>query len=383
MIVLDTNQFSKTFFPHGLALGMIRKIAAFQGRALAIPEMVATELVAHHQHEVETNLKTARTALGALSSAFDQDLLDPVRYLSVDEAVALYRSALERVFTILPTPPGAAEEALRREAHRMPPAEQVWTDGKNKVKARGARDTAIWLTLLTAAENQKELWFLSYDKDFGSAEGFHPALADEAQSRLGESPLRLRLMHSGIKQLLEELAEPVPVPAEEVDRVMRGASVRQAVFDHPQGVSAIVMLAPLNLQNGSFSTSDVPNLRVDQVMETKAYQVGDRIWFSARLRWHGEETHFVFHPEERPWAQKVAYSFDTTVLIPRGEEGSASAEVVAVGPVLLKDRQFTAVGAEALARVPAWIGQQLAGHDMWEPTQPRSAQHGPQDEGLV
>ncbi|MFE3865760.1 hypothetical protein ACFXPT_35865 [Streptomyces goshikiensis] len=106
------------------------------------------------------------------------------------------------MFTILPTPPGAAEEALRREAHRMAPVEQVWTDGKNKVKARGARDTAIWLTLLAAAETEHEIWFLSYDKDFGSANGFHPALSEEARTRLGESPERLRLIHQGIQQLL-------------------------------------------------------------------------------------------------------------------------------------------------------------------------------------
>ncbi|MGO4459415.1 PIN domain-containing protein [Streptomyces sp. M-16] len=362
MIVLDTNQFSKSFFPHGPALGMIRKIASFRGRALAIPEMVATELVAHHQHEVELNLKAAHTALGALSGAFHQDLLAPVRALSVRDAVEKYRASLEQVFTILPSPPGAAEEALRREAHRMPPAEQVWTDGKNKVKARGARDTAIWLTLLAAAETQKELWFLSYDKDFGSADGFHPALADEAQNRLGESSTCLRLMHSGIKQLLEELAEPFPAPVQEVERIMRGASVRMAVADHTHGLHALRTLMPLNFQTASIIFSNGPDLRVDEVMEPKAYKVGERIWFSARLRWHGEQTYSVVQPEETTWAQRVVYSFDTTVLIARGEEGAASAEVVATGPFLFKDRRFVAAEVDGFV----WPGEQR----IPEPAQP-------------
>ncbi|MFE3866372.1 hypothetical protein ACFXPT_39220 [Streptomyces goshikiensis] len=49
---------------------MIRKIAVFRGRALAIPKMVAVELVAHHQHEVELNLKAAHNTLGALTDRF-------------------------------------------------------------------------------------------------------------------------------------------------------------------------------------------------------------------------------------------------------------------------------------------------------------------------
>ncbi|MER6394068.1 PIN domain-containing protein [Streptomyces sp. NPDC001523] len=344
MIVLDTNQFSKVFFPHGPALGMIRKIASWRRRVLAIPEMVAIELVAHHQHEVEQNLKAAHSALVALSGAFNEDLLAPVRKLSAQDAADQYRSALEEVFTILPTPVGAAEEALRREAHRMAPAEQVWSDGKNKVKARGARDTAIWLTLLAAAQTEEEVWFLSYDKDFGSADGFHPALAAEAQARLGESPGRLRLMHQGIQQLLEELAEEFPPPRAEVERIMRGQAVRNAVADHmSHGVDEFLAMLPYVTQEVGAALFQAPKLQVDKVMDTKAYKIGERIWFSARLRWHGERTHTVLGPQTSVWAQKIAYSFDTTVLIARGEEGAASAEVVSTGPLLLKDRQAQAV----------------------------------------
>ncbi|MCX5097769.1 hypothetical protein OOK36_56050 [Streptomyces sp. NBC_00365] len=66
MIVLDTNQLRHAAFPHGAVLGMLRKIAEISGMTLALPEMVVIEHVAHHRHEIEVSLTSARKALAAL-----------------------------------------------------------------------------------------------------------------------------------------------------------------------------------------------------------------------------------------------------------------------------------------------------------------------------
>ncbi|MFK0238716.1 PIN domain-containing protein [Streptomyces vinaceus] len=213
---------------------MLRKIADLQGRTLALPEMVAIEHVAHYQHEVEQHHTQALRALGALGKAFEADFSPEVRKHTPAEAGRARRAALEKVFTILPTPDGAAAEALRREANRQPPAEQTWSTGKSEVRAGGARDVAIWLTVLAAArESSGPVWFLTQDGDFrGSGdEDFHPALRAEADAALADRSCFLRLLPGGIQQLMGELAEEVtPVP-DTLDDLLHHPDVAEAVIN--------------------------------------------------------------------------------------------------------------------------------------------------------
>jgi hypothetical protein len=107
-----------------------------------------------------------------------------------------YGAELGRKFSILELADGAAEESLRREAHRERPARS----------GAGARDVAIWLTAKEAHKTTGgPTHFVSANsKDFGGAAGaLHPDLVREIE-RLGGEFTYCR----SVGELLEKIATP-------------------------------------------------------------------------------------------------------------------------------------------------------------------------------
>ncbi|MFE5680252.1 PIN domain-containing protein [Streptomyces erythrochromogenes] len=332
MIVLDTNQLKHASFPHGAVLGMLRKIAALHGRQLALPEMTVTEHVAHHQHDTETDLNAARKALTALGKTFGQDLASAIDTLAPEQAADRRRTALEGVFEVLPTPAGAAEEALRREANRIPPAEQRWTDAQNtEVKARGARDVAIWLTLLDAASRlDGDIWFVTLDQDFGRTD-FHPVLRDEARDRLGDGCSRLRLLPGGIDELLRELATPTSPPAdlsELLDSPVAFHAVTIALTNEGLLLQLMRHVAPATPVAGG-------NLHIhpEKVKRSSAYTVGDSTWVSAQVDWRGFQVLHGYGGETSMWDRTANFRIETTVLLEVHDGLLRSAEVTSATPI--------------------------------------------------
>jgi hypothetical protein len=347
VIVLDTNQLFHAAFPHGAVLGMLRKIAEISGQTLALPEMVVVEHVAHHRHEIEVNLTDARKALSPLGKAFDMDLTETIAPLSGEHGAEKRRVELESSFTVLPTPPGAAEEALAREANRLPPAEQVWVDNDgNSVKARGARDAVIWLTLLeTAGKTDEEVLFVSQDRDFGNAkrDDFHDGLRDEAKAKLGETAERLRLLSGGVDQLLKELATPAEQP-ENLEALLQDPVVAYAVHLAMQDPDVFMGLLPPNLPIGFHGAyrSQMVELEETSVKRTKTYQVGDRLWVSAQLGCLASKSYdyelLRAGGTTSPRTLVVWFRFEATVLLEIDNGTARSAEVVSRGPLILEDR---------------------------------------------
>ncbi|WP_333746269.1 PIN domain-containing protein [Streptomyces sp. IBSBF 2950] len=343
MIVLDTNQLRHAAFPHGTVLGMLRKIAALGGHTLALPEMVVVEHVAHHRHEVEQSLTLARKALSTLGKAFGQDLTEHVASLSAEDAVQKRRAELEESFTLLSNPSGAADEALAREANRRAPAEQVWEDNEGKpVKAHGARDALIWLTLLeTAAQADEDIWFVSMDRDFGNdgKSDFHDVLRGEAQAKLGENAGRLRLINGGIDQLLTELATPAKAP-ENLENLLRSNLVAHAVHIAMRGPDLFMTLLPVGSGATHGFTSQGLRLDESRVLRHKAYEVDGRIWVSAQMVCRGTKTYQYRAVEDGiswPRIAKVRFRFEATTLLELENGQAHSAEVVSHGPIIVEE----------------------------------------------
>jgi len=347
VIVLDTNQLRHAAFPQGAVLGMLRKIAEISEQTLALPQMVVVEHVAHHRHEIEVSLTSARKALGTLAKAFAQDLTKSISGLSGEDGAEKRRVELESSFTVLPTPPGAAEEALAREANRQPPAEQVWVDSDGRpVKAHGARDAVIWLTILEAAgSTDEELWFVSKDGDFGNGDksDFHEALRDEANDKLGENSGRLRLLSGGVDQLLKELATPAEAPTN-LAAMLQGPVVAYAVHLVMQGPDVFFGLLPPNLPIGFHGAYQSQMIKLDEtaVRKTKTYQVGDHLWVSAQLGCRAHKSYeYAVTDDSRglisPRTLTVRFRFEATVLLEIDNDSARSAEVVALGPLILEE----------------------------------------------
>ena len=97
----------------------------------------------------------------------------------LDDTVEQWRTHLEGRFRIVETPANAANEALAREIHRIPPTR----DGK------GARDAVIWLSIIDdikGTDGESNFLITSNKNDFASPQdpnSFHPALLEELGAR--------------------------------------------------------------------------------------------------------------------------------------------------------------------------------------------------------
>ncbi|MFG2441165.1 PIN domain-containing protein [Streptomyces sp. NPDC048508] len=177
MIILDTNQLESLKPPNGPVLRILSKLANATGNGLALPEMVMVEHLAHRRNKVNVLQDNLRKAVDAIST----EVADARFYkgtVDVDAVIGDYQRRLEcAINEVLPTPESAAREALIREAERRAPAETRW-DSK---PGRGARDVAIWLTVVdSAARNREENhYFVSEDRAFGGEHGLASDLVRE------------------------------------------------------------------------------------------------------------------------------------------------------------------------------------------------------------
>ncbi len=333
MIVLDTNQLKTAAFPHGPVLSMLRKVAEIHAMDLALPEMVLVEHAAHFRHEIDLALTAGRKALSVLGPAFDVDMGSWLNDRDANRAADSRQAHLRRVFRVLPTPPGAAEEALKREANRLPPAEPAWTLDGREVKARGARDVTIWLTLLeTVAHSNEDVWFVTIDHDFGK-ETFRAELHEEAVRILGSRSSRLRLV-PGLDALLGELADKAE-PPENLDDLLRSPRIAHAVKAALMGGGLFLRtLTAMNpAPDGFYRSNGNYDLTIKTIKRTKCYAVGN-IWVSAQVEWNAAilvERHILDEPNSS-WKQELSLRLETTVLAEVEQGQVLSAEVSFLGP---------------------------------------------------
>ena len=264
LIVLDTDQLELADFPDGGVFRMLHTMANLHGHTLAVPQTVAIEHLAHH-HFVAQQL-AGRSSEGA---------------------VRRRREALHAYFTVLPTPEGAAEEALDRVTERRLPARAASVDGDvGEAQAHSIRNTVVWLTLLAAFEDRNQmLWFLSGNQAFASRAAFHPDLRAEAEQRLGaDRSLFLGLMQDGSAALLKRWGNKVTISAQDLDLLVRSESVVQQV--------RAVITGPVRPFAPDSPVPDTVPLAFDSRLgRPLAYQVDDRLWVPSRIRWRvrGEE----------------------------------------------------------------------------------------------
>lgn len=264
LIVLDTDQLELAGFPDGGVFRMLHTTADLHGHTLAVPQTVAIEHLAHRQFEAQQ--LTGRSS---------------------EDAARRWREALHAFFTILPTPEGAAEEALDRVAERRLPARAASVDGDvGKAEANSIRDTVVWLTLLAAFEDRNQmLWFLSGNQNFAARSAFHPDLRAEAEQRLGtDRSLFLGLIKDGIPALLKRWGTKVTVSAQDLDLLVRSESVVQQV--------RAVITGPARPFAPDFPVPGTGLLAFDgRLGRPLAYQVDDMLWVPSRIRWRarGEE----------------------------------------------------------------------------------------------
>ncbi|MFJ9895946.1 hypothetical protein ACIQPR_21780 [Streptomyces sp. NPDC091280] len=266
LIVFDADQLELVGFPDGAVFRMLHAAARLNGHTLAVPQAVAIEYLAHPP--VDAQPSTERPP---------------------EEAAQRRLDALQAYFTVLPTPEGAAEEALKRVADRRVPGHAQSDTGEDDGKAeeRAVQDTVVWLTLLDAFEaHNRMLWFLSDNHNFAQRSAFHPDLRAEAEQRLGtDRSLLLGLMRDGVPTLLKRWGTRVRMNTRDLDLLVRSDAVAQQVRN--------TVTRPARPFATDFSVPSTTLLAFDgRLGRPHAQQVTDRLWLTSRIRWrcYGEES---------------------------------------------------------------------------------------------
>jgi len=209
VIVLDTNALVGRGYGPSPSSTLLRALAAETGHPLAIPQEVLDEYLAKYEREVAPLIDagSAEKLLASVPHWRDRGAVargDAGASLpSLAPAIKERRESLTKRpstrFAVLETPPGAADEGIRREKSRRPPA----TAGGHE-----ARDVVVWLTVVAAAAAARpsNIYFVSSDRGFTGDDRrhLHPDLLREAPSNLKFLP--------SVEALIERLscgAEPI------------------------------------------------------------------------------------------------------------------------------------------------------------------------------
>ncbi|MFJ3229125.1 PIN domain-containing protein [Streptomyces sp. NPDC086783] len=161
---------------------LFRAVRAAGTARIAVPEMVLIELLAQRERDYRSALDKATAAHQALWKLqfVDVDALAHWPAVSsVEDHVKLWEDIYRRSLEILPLTREAAVEGLRREAQRVRPARA------NGRTATGARDAAIWMTVLGEAKASPAsmVYFVSNNmNDFGLGGNLYPDMADEVKA---------------------------------------------------------------------------------------------------------------------------------------------------------------------------------------------------------
>jgi hypothetical protein len=320
VIVLDTN-----VLPSGPAAGSV-----------VFPILTA---MAHHARE---EIAVPRIAVEESCSRLDRELSEAFDFINrgldierkyiatnftplpVNEhVVPKWRTELERRFTVLPIPAGAAEEGLLREARRQPPAHS----------GRGARDTVIWLTALDVhREGDSRTYFVSANtKDFGRG-GLIPELRAEV---VRESDF---VYCESLQALLDHLAARVSPPLR-LSELRASEVVTRAITRNLTGSSwffEILRLAPLPWGQKSLAAGPV-EVELLTVEDVASYRIDDLRFSGVRLGCrsnHHIDMRSIAEDDLPEQDYSAVFESSVTLLLRQDNDGAISeAQVVYQSPL--------------------------------------------------
>jgi hypothetical protein len=279
-IVVDTNILPRGGDADSLEINVLLALGRETGHHLALPSLALEEAVSERRREIETSFDKLLAAHRAASKF--ANLPPPTEFPVPGELAREYENTLRQRFTILPMPPDAGDEALRREAHRLRPARE----------GRGARDVAIWLTAKAShAESGGPTYFVSDNvKDFASSGGqsLHPELEEEVGRLAGD-------FHycRSVTELLDLFAERVDafVDVEYLNAHPEAAQAVVAALHGEEVLDSLVVPSELDVPKRSaiFVASPV-QARALEVRDSRSFRLENRRVAVAWTRWEFDFT---------------------------------------------------------------------------------------------
>ncbi|MFL0023152.1 PIN domain-containing protein [Streptomyces sp. NBUL23] len=256
MIFLDTNVLPRMGSLKNVLMSAVLKVATHSGLRIYVCDVVVEEAV-------NIRKELASEAIQKLQDAFNQASklleLESIYIPDLHEVTEAWREELTSTFEVVPVGGIQAVEALKREAARKRPARE----------GKGARDSAIWLSMLDFADGRADpIHFVSDNKDdfadTSDAKRLHPDLIEDCEARSIEV-----VYHRNLDSLLETLSQKVAT-APSGERIEAATSLlHESLFaaSLPQEISD-------QFHSGRGFLIDVA---VSGVRKVKSYRVGDAV----------------------------------------------------------------------------------------------------------
>ena len=335
MIVLDTNVLERHPFESPV-MAMLKVLSRLTSHKLAISEVTFNERCSHFRnrlqrgmeqqarigHETEELLRIANAGHKSWSLGSETEIAR-----MVEIALGKYQQRLLATFDVVELDGASAIEALRREACRLPPASTSFD-----AKGTGARDAAIWLSLVRKARSGETVYLVSSDK-----KAFH---SSDLSSDLTEGSTVIVL--NDVADLIEALANTVDVDVD-IEQIRESEEIQSAierdVLRHGiLGNVAHVAASATPSASTYFVYRDPVTLEFADATNLRGHIIGgDGTWVTGRVRWKVRfpmQFERRFYEESRPdttelWS--ITFEFASVLLFRASTERIGSVEVVDVG----------------------------------------------------
>ncbi|MEQ6027626.1 PIN domain-containing protein [Streptomyces salinarius] len=293
ILILDTNAV-RMLNPSGSNADVLRIIRTSGTAKVAVPEMVLHEMIAQQVIEYKDAYSRAEVAVKRLHGRHP-DAVVAFRGTSLGAEIDTVRQGWERryraIFDVIPTTAEMALNALIREANGEKPAKLA--DKQGEKKKEGARDVAIWLSVVDYMEkhpNENVLFVTNNSKDFGDGVEWPRPMGDD-----------IRGMEDRI-QVLPDMDAVISVLTEKVQasELSTDASIALKALSQTIGEKAIKMLRGRPQQasiltmfdrSGAFKRASFrrwvapPDAELLAVSNVSGHKIGENIWFVADVEW--------------------------------------------------------------------------------------------------
>ncbi|MFB8415298.1 PIN domain-containing protein [Streptomyces albidoflavus] len=281
MILFDTN--AVELLPHdGPRADIIRKLRQSGHHRVAVPWMVLEEMAAHQAKHYPAKYQAVVNTLAKLREVLPWELQSTLEPLDVERLMDHWRELYGEIFEVIETSGEVARRALAREALALPPAKRA------KDHSEGARDVAIWFSILEFLEKnpEEQVCFVTNNtKDFGDGDTYpYPMNQDVAklQNRLTRLSNFDDVVSTFTKTVSGKEAE------ETADQLLRSLPVRSRVAQ-----TAVEVLASTTGFAGLGSTGSVewhgwlasPEVDLLSVTDVTGHEIEGDIWYTANARW--------------------------------------------------------------------------------------------------
>jgi len=284
MIALDTNQLDRHSLVSPL-MAILKVLSRRKHQRLVISEVTYNEHCAHYEnrlrraHSQETKVHNDLDRLLRLAGLkrkqgvyIRQAVEDRIR-----EASAAYQAEILKIFDLVELDGDSAIEALRREARRIPPASSSFdTEGS------GARDVAIWLSLLRESARLAEvLYFISSDKRAFKASG------DITED---EEPQSSVIVVSDIGELLVILADEVEISVD-LNLIETSEVIHRKIVDYIDETETMTNIYYMAIefptaQSLRSTFADLVHIDFLNATDIHGHIIGDETWITARASWN-------------------------------------------------------------------------------------------------